>query len=134
MYFNNNKKDGLIYHVSNSESGKLPEWAIVELQGSLETYHPVVDPKTERFIGDLHYKQGNDNSAILIIGSHVLNGKEVTLSKPLGVLVKETGEPVPDDKKDEETNTRWIAKGVVRKKLIFKSRPKPIVTDLPKST
>ncbi|KAK0094856.1 hypothetical protein PV326_009748 [Microctonus aethiopoides] len=117
-----------------SESGKLPEWAIVELQGSLETYHPVVDPKAERFIGDLHYKQGDDNSAILIIGSHVLNGKEVTLSKPLGVLVKETGEPVPEDKKGEETNTRWIVKGVVRKKLIFKSRPKPIVTDLPKST
>ncbi|KAK0163554.1 hypothetical protein PV327_007224 [Microctonus hyperodae] len=117
-----------------SESDKLPEWAIVELQGSLETYQPVVDPKSERFIGDLHYKKGDDNSAILIIGSHVLNGKEVTLPKPLGVLVKEPGEPVPDNKKDEETNTKWIVKGVVRKKLIFKSRPKPIVTDQPKST
>ena len=35
------------------DKGKPKEWAMVELQGSLETRHPV--PLSGKFIGDLHF-------------------------------------------------------------------------------
>jgi len=35
------------------EDGKVKEWAMVELQGTLETRHPV--PVSGKFIGDLHF-------------------------------------------------------------------------------
>lgn len=106
--------------------GECEEWAIVELQGDLKFNSVNI---TNVCIGDLHFTKSG--TPILIIGIHVLQGKEMTLQKPFAVLVK---------KKNEETNTAntsevktaYIIKAIVKKKLIFKSRPKPIVTNVPK--
>lgn len=63
----------------------------------------------------------------------MLHGKEVTLDKPLIVL--ERHRDTRDETMEEEatTKTEYFVKAIVRKKLLFKSRPKPIVTNVPKS-
>lgn len=107
-------------------NGECEEWAIVELQGDLKFNSVNI---TNVYIGDLHFTKSG--TPILIIGIHVLQGKEMALQKPFAVLVK---------KKNEETNTTntsevktaYIIKAIVKKKLVFKSRPKPIVTNVPK--
>ena len=45
----------IFFHFLSPEedNGKPKEWAMVELQGSLETRHPV--PLSGKFIGDLHF-------------------------------------------------------------------------------
>jgi len=97
----------------------LAEWLMIELQGSLESPSPDLSGQT---IGDLAYtKQG---MPVLIIGHHALFGKESDLAKPLVVLVNE---PLSDA--DGERRLEAIA--VIRTKLIFKTRPRPIVTKLP---
>lgn len=106
--------------------GECEEWAIVELQGDLKFNSVNI---TNVYIGDLHFTKSG--TPILIIGIHVLQGKEMALQKPFAVLVK---------KKNEETNTAntsevktaYVIKAIVKKKLIFRSRPKPIVTNVPK--
>lgn len=44
-------------------------------------------------------------------------GKETTLEKPFAVL----------EKQGEEDDTKYIVKRIVRRKIVFKIRPKPIV-------
>jgi len=62
----------------------------------------------------------------LIIGNHVLDGRSETLTKPLAIF-----EPVGESEKfmGHETLRSSVCqlKGVVREKLIFKSRPNIVV-------
>ncbi|KAI8790104.1 chromosome transmission fidelity protein 8 isoform X3 [Biomphalaria glabrata] len=67
-----------------TEGKECKEWAIVELQGDLETRHPV--PLNHNFIGDLHFT--HQDAPVLIIGHHILQGKVISLEKPLAVLTK----------------------------------------------
>lgn len=90
------------------------EWAIIELQGDLKSHS---DSKFEgQFIGDLHFTK--TGTPLLIIGHHLLYGKEVKLEKPLALLEKQH---------NEQSHTEYIVKTIVTKKLLFKTRPKPIV-------
>lgn len=59
---------------------------------------------------------------MVIIGHHVLYGKIVDLEKPFLVVQKIRG--------SNETSFNIQAK--ITKKLVFKTRPKPIVTNVPK--
>ncbi|XP_044582209.1 chromosome transmission fidelity protein 8 homolog isoform X1 [Cotesia glomerata] len=97
--------------------GKLQEWAIIELQGNLEFHY-----KNKCFVGDLHYEK--NDTPVLIIGMHILHGKEAMLPKPLAILEK---------RKDEDDNTEYAVKAIVKKKLVFKGRPKPIVAGIIKN-
>ena len=106
--------------------GEFEEWAIIELQGDLKFNSTNI---TNVYIGDLHFTKSD--TPILIIGIHVLHGKQMVLPKPFAVLVK---------KKNEEVNTtnifekqpEYIIKALIKKKIIFRSRPKSIVTNVPK--
>ncbi|EGI71026.1 Chromosome transmission fidelity protein 8-like protein [Acromyrmex echinatior] len=108
--------------------GNIETWAIIDLQGDLK--FETIDNPGDQLIGDLHFTK--TGVPILIIGIHVLHGKEVTLDKPL--LVLEKHHDTRDERIEEETTTKteYFVKAIVRKKLLFKSRPKPIVTNVPK--
>lgn len=110
-------------------NGDLNEWAIVELQGDLK--FDSTSNANDQYIGDVHFTK--TGIPIFIIGVHVLYGKEVSLSKPLAVLEKKSS-PVEANAASDFANvkTEYIIKAIVRKKLIFKNRPKPIITNVPK--
>lgn len=90
------------------------EWAIIELQGDLVSQ---TNSSFEgKFIGDLHYTKSGQ--PLLIIGHHLLRGKEVSLEKPLALLKRQAV-----DTSGIEFNVQCI----ITKKLLFKTRPTPIV-------
>lgn len=101
---------------SESESGSgVPEWAIVELQGLVQMKKE--SPAGPAVIGDLHYYQRNRHP-VLVLGHHILNGKEVKLEQPMAVI----------EKVDIDGKLQYKIKAIVKKKLLFKSRPKPIIS------
>ncbi|KPJ07205.1 DNA excision repair protein haywire [Papilio machaon] len=99
---------------SESASG-VPEWAIVELQGLVQMKKEATAGRT--VIGDLHYYQRNRHP-VLVLGHHILNGKEVKLEQPMAVI----------EKVDIDGKLEYKIKAIVKKKLLFKSRPKPIIS------
>ncbi|XP_045191603.1 chromosome transmission fidelity protein 8 homolog [Mercenaria mercenaria] len=112
----------VVVKIPESQHGQPNEWAMIELQGTLETRHPV--PLGGRFIGDLHFT--HKDVPVLIIGHHILYGKVMTLEKPYGIMVKDTSQ--------EETGgpPNYHITAVIKKKLLFKTRPKPIIANVPK--
>ena len=65
---------------------------------------------------------------MLIIGHHILYGKVVTLEKPYGVMVKDT----ESAGQDATGSVNYNVIAVIKKKLLFKTRPKPIIANVPK--
>ncbi len=130
-------------------SERAGEWGLVELQGQLETRDQL--PFDDMHIGDLHFdSRGVPN---MIIGHHLLAGKVVELEKPYAVLKKcggrkrestplsaslnANGSSVPSDTEDIEPSleggsqtgpTEYEVIALITKKIIFKNRPKPIIT------
>lgn len=126
------------------------EWGIVELQGQLETRDEVSFDNMH--IGNLHFdSRGTPN---LIVGHHLLTGKVVELDKPFAVLKKtvvggqsksHSSIPISDVELEPDTATssmEYELEGadtgsgtstyeiiaLITKKIIFKNRPKPIIT------
>lgn len=72
-----------------------------------------------------HYiAQGNP---IMIIGHHILHGKIQELDKPLLVITKDTNN---DEEGIMDNNVKYGVTAVIKKKLIFKTRPKPIIGEM----
>jgi chromosome transmission fidelity protein 8 len=69
----------------------------------------------------------------LRIGIHLLEGKIITLPKPLAVLQRcpvsedKTGEHDPDEPTPARLPPTYTIRAIVRKKLLFAKRPMPIV-------
>jgi len=121
-------------------SEPLQEYAIIELQGELESKQNL--GLAGKFVGDLHFAK--DGTPILIIGHHMLYGKCVSLEKPLAIMKKseisktlsQTDDdinPSPSSVSYGLKNTNeYLLEAVVKKKILFKTRPKPIVINVPK--
>ena len=142
----------------------LNDWAIIEMQGDLESR--IGDVQLEgKFVGDLHFTKSGE-TPVLIIGHHILYGKLVKLEKPLVIMEKcqkQSTNPMKkasgslnasgdtnnyaekndameiDDvneiyysEEPEKSKTVYNVRAIIKKKLLFKSRPKPIIANVPK--
>ncbi|XP_075162509.1 chromosome transmission fidelity protein 8 homolog [Haematobia irritans] len=143
--------------IRTKTSGGLKEWAIVELQGDLEVR--TNEDMHDQFVGDLYYNKYGQ--PILIIGHHILQGREQKLEKPFAVLEKSKtneGQHLLDQtttnmntsimnktvdrtlldntvalENKSKQRTEYTVQAIVTKKLTFKSRPKPIIANVAKS-
>lgn len=108
---------------------------MIDLQGDLETRKPV--PLQGKFIGDLHFTK--QDQPILIIGHHILYGKVVQLEKPFVILTKEQQQNENEERTSEAmevdntcNSVSYTIKAIIKTKLLFKTRPKPIIAHVPK--
>lgn len=103
-----------MYIFSRPGEGLSPDWAILELQGDLKSHS---DTSFEgKFIGDLHFTKSG--TPVLIIGHHLMFGKEMKMEKPFALLEKQ-----------QNGETVYTVKTIITRKIIFKTRPKPIVSN-----
>ncbi|THH15332.1 hypothetical protein EW146_g5117 [Bondarzewia mesenterica] len=95
------------------------ELVLIELQGDLETSG---DPAGQT-IGTLCISPDNKTKPTLRIGHNLLEGKIITLPKPLAVLHRSS----PPSSPSSFTSTSYAIAAVIRTKLVFAKRPMPIV-------
>ncbi|KAG2107247.1 Ctf8-domain-containing protein [Suillus discolor] len=131
--------------LSNVFNPKLPscvaklghdELILIELQGTLDIECDEDTTRDGQFVGKLNLN--DTNKPTLTIGHHLLEGKIVTLPKPLGVMhrkessKRQGGYPTDGDSSRSVEDTwnpgvSWGIVAVVKKKIVFSKRPMPIL-------
>ncbi|KAM3918227.1 chromosome transmission fidelity protein 8 homolog [Leptodactylus fuscus] len=115
--------------VSRDAQGQPAEWLLMELQGEIEARKQ--DGLAGKVMGDLHYTK--EGVPLLIIGHHILYGKVARLEKPFAVLVKSNSQALVDAMDTGDVaETKYNITALIKRKIIFKTRPKPIITNVPK--
>eukprot|EP00943_MAST-04B_sp_MAST-4B-sp1_P006510 g6510.t1 len=94
----------MLIPINPSDSG-VKDWCAIELQGTL-------DNRSQDSFADLAlgtFRTTEAGGASIVIGSHKLEGKKISLHKPLAVTLKE-GEG-------------YSVVGLIKFKYVFKTRP-----------
>lgn len=139
---------------SFSSNSKLPsglakisndEVVLIELQGSLEVECTHNTESDGKLVGKLNIDESNvssvnicisshhmilwsQNKPTLLIGHHLLEGKIMTLAKPLAVLYRSHVNKMDvDDGEKLKDPARWDIVAIVKQKIIFSKRPMPVV-------
>ncbi|KAK6135317.1 hypothetical protein DH2020_030959 [Rehmannia glutinosa] len=109
--------------------GSCPEWAIVELQGVVEAQPSYVDRLQNLQIGVLCRPSSQENYTFTV-GYHELTGSKVTLKKPLLVLKKIKLQDEEEETEGDVSSTKVELDviGVIRHKILFKTRPKALIS------
>ena len=71
-------------------------------------------------------RQNSKGKYEIVIGNHVMEGSQVTLKKPL-IVFEPTHSSEPYQGIEELRSNICQARGVIREKLIFKTRPQIVV-------
>ncbi|VDK49533.1 unnamed protein product [Anisakis simplex] len=97
-----------IHLIPNQDGVK--QWILIELQGGLESCSGEI--RGQLMVGNLCW---DNDTAVFVLGHQVVEGKAKTLDKPFVVLAK-----------GEKTTENEVV-AIIRKKILFSLRPKPIV-------
>ncbi|CAK0783126.1 hypothetical protein CVIRNUC_006321 [Coccomyxa viridis] len=100
------------------------------MQGELER-KGAINPDEEFPIGKLKLSKTRPDTVELTIGYHLLEGKMMDLKKPFAILEKQCA-PVDVDAMEQdgaaECSTEYKVIGIIRRKCMFKNRPRAIIT------
>ena len=110
--------------------GKCPEWAVVELQGVVEAQPAFQDRLQNLEIGVL-CRPSSQQVYTFKVGYHELTGSKVALKKPILVLHKTKHTHTADTDVATHTNSSNVELqviGVIRHRILFKTRPKPLIS------
>ncbi|WOL18683.1 hypothetical protein Cni_G27478 [Canna indica] len=116
----------------NCSDEKCPEWAIVELQGVVESQSNIGDQIHDLEIGKLCCSSSSSSSQpryTFTVGYHELSGTKVYLKKPLLVLKKKVAEDaaaLPEFPASSTPELEVI--GIICQKILFKTRPKALIS------
>jgi len=116
------------------------ELVLIELQGSLDVECTDNSERDGQIVGAFRLDEGSSKPT-LAIGHHLLEGKIVSLPKPLGVIQRSTSpstpHPIGPDREDDfnlrgakgalAESSQWNMIAIVKKKVVFSKRPMPIV-------
>ncbi|WKX88165.1 hypothetical protein Q1695_008090 [Nippostrongylus brasiliensis] len=91
---------------------------IIEFQGTIDSSG---QPLENEVLGHLTWRADN-SEALLLIGHHLLEGKMVDLEKPFALIRQTPGED------PESQHSSMLIDAIIRRKLVFRNRPKPLVT------
>ncbi|KAL3672814.1 hypothetical protein V7S43_002103 [Phytophthora oleae] len=108
------------------------EWSMLEFQGDLLPGDGAETPDLRDVdVGTLRY--GQEGEITLRIGNHVLAGKVAKLPKPFAILQKVSAdgnvefEEVEDNEIEKAGQTKYEVVGIARTRVVFASRPKPVL-------
>ncbi|KAL0317766.1 UNVERIFIED_CONTAM: Chromosome transmission fidelity protein 8 [Sesamum angustifolium] len=110
--------------------GNCPEWAIVELQGVVEAQPSFENRLQNLQIGVLCRPSSQENYTFTV-GYHELTGTKVSLKKPILVLKKIKLRKVEEEEGEDDVNSAGVELdviGVIRHKILFKTRPKALIS------
>lgn len=109
-------------------NGAIEDWAILELQGSLETKEQC--KLNNLYIGTLLFDL--KGTPYMVVGYHLLKGVVSNLDNPVAVMSKSNSDKnttiLSEDSFDNRDQERFYEiSAIIRKKISFHLRPKPIL-------